>query len=170
MIKRSKVIIVTIFTVAVTCSISWADDNISTAKDQPIKVQNSLIEGPSGVSRQLEEDENINEKRQRLLPLKSITDWKDQLKEEYSLSLAAHAIMLYQNAGETLPKREHDAASTILWFLGNWAAFERDDGHFGRLEWRVEKRFAIAGLQRLGIGASMYSDTITDVFAFYIPI
>ncbi len=74
-----------------TYSISWADDNISTANDQPIKVQNSLIEGPFGVSRQLEEDENVHKKRQRLLPLKSITDWKDQLKEEYGLSLAAHA-------------------------------------------------------------------------------
>lgn len=146
LIKSTKVIMM-IFAGAVTCSISWANDNVSTMQDQSIVVHNSLIEGPFGVSRQLEEDENINEKRPRLLPLKFITDWKDQLKEEYGLLLAAHAIMLYQNVGETLPEHEYDAASTILWFQGNWAAFERDDGHFGRLEWRVEKRFAIAGLQ-----------------------
>ncbi len=147
MIKPIKTVLKMIFAGVVICNVSWADDNVSTAQDQSINVQNFLIEGPSGVSRHLEEDESAYDGRPDMSPFQSLTDWKAQLKKESGLSLAIHAILLYQYAGEILPENEHDAAGTVLWFHGDWSAYKRDDGHFGRIQWRVEKRSAIAGLQ-----------------------
>ena len=146
MTKVTKVIMM-IFAGVVTCSISWANDNVSTMQDKPIDMQNSLIEGPSGVSRQLKEEDIAYDGKPDMSLFPSLTDEKAQLKKDYGLSMGAYAILLYQYAEEVLPGSEHDAAGTVLWFHGDWRAYERDDGHFGRIQWRVEKRSAIAGLQ-----------------------
>ena len=113
MIKLINTIV--IFIGALTCSVSWADDNVSTVQDQPINVPYSLIEGPSGVSRQLEEEENAYEGRPDMSPIQSLTDWKAQLKDKYGLSMGAYAILLYQYAEEILPENEHSAAGTVPW-------------------------------------------------------
>jgi len=130
-----------------TCSVSWANENGSSVHGQLGDVEYSLIEGPSGVSRQLDEEEEAYDDKPDMNPYPALSDWKNQLKEEHDLSLGAYAILLYQYADETLPENEHDAAGTVLWFHGDWTAYEREDGHFGRIQWRVEKRSAIAGLQ-----------------------
>jgi hypothetical protein len=56
MIKPINAIIIS--TGIVTGSICLADDNVSTEQNRATYIQNALIEGPSGVSRQLEEEEN----------------------------------------------------------------------------------------------------------------
>jgi porin len=143
--KHTKVIILAIF--VGTCSVSWANENGSSVQDQLLDVKNSLIEGASGVSTHLEYDEDAYDDKPDMNPFPSLTDWKKQLKKEHGLSFGAYAIMLYQYAQKILPENEHDSAGTVLWFHGDWTAYEREDGHFGRIQWRVEKRSAIAGLQ-----------------------
>ncbi len=145
MTKHIKVILLAIF--VGTCSVSWANENGSSVQDQLLDVKNSLIEGPSGVSRQLDEDEDAYDDKPDMNPFPALTDWKDQLKKEHGLSFGVYAIMLYQYTQKILPENEHDSAGTVLWFHGDWTAYEREDGHFGRIQWRVEKRSAIAGLQ-----------------------
>ncbi len=145
--KRTKVIMIMIFAGAVNCSISWANDNIPTIQDHPVDTQYSLIEGPSGVSRQLDEEEDTYDDKPDMNSFPALTEWKEQLKKEHGLSFGAYAILLYQYADKVLPENEHDAAGTVLWFHGEWTAYEREDGHFGLIQWRIEKRSAIAGLQ-----------------------
>ena len=143
--KQTKVIMFAIF--LGTCSVSLANGNSSSVQDQLDDVENALIEGPSGVSRQLDEDEYAYDDKPDMNPFPALIDWKEQLKEEHGLSFGAYAIMLYQYAQNILPENEHDSAGAVLWFHGDWTAYEREDGHFGRIQWRVEKRSAIADLQ-----------------------
>ena len=110
-------------------------------------MKNSLIEGASGVSTHLEDDEDAYDDKPDMNPFPALTDWKDKLKKEHGLSFGVYAIMLYQYAQKILPENEHDSVGTVLWFHGDWTAYEREDGHFGRIQWRVEKRSAIAGFQ-----------------------
>ena len=143
--RYTKAMMFTIF--VGTCSISWANDNTSSVHGQVGDVEYSLIEGPSGVSRQLDEEEEAYDDKPDMNTFPALSDWKNQVKEDHGLSFGAYAMLLYQYADETLPGNEHDAAGTVLWFHGDWTAYEREDGHFGLIQWRLEKRSAIAGLQ-----------------------
>ena len=46
-----------------------------------------------------------------------------------------------------LPESEDDAFGGVYRFSGSWAAFARDSGHPGRIEWRVENRSNVGSSQ-----------------------
>ena len=109
--------------------------------------QASILEGPTGVSRQLQENENVDAIQDRISPMQAFSDWKVMLKEQYGLTFGLEASILFQKAQKVLPGREDDAGSTLYRFHGAWKVFDMKNGHTGRIEWRVENRSAFASLQ-----------------------
>ena len=106
----------------------------------------NVLEGPTGVSRELAEEENVTSVKPALSSMESYAAWKREIKEEHALSFGLQAIMLYQKARETKVETDDDGASGIYRFNGTWTAFN-DDGHIGRLAWRVENRSAFGSFQ-----------------------
>lgn len=104
----------------------------------------SVFEGPEGVSNQLVRPQ---EKTDEPSAMHSYRQWKKELAEDYDLSYGLQAIMLYQKAQDVLPSKEDDGAGAIYRFFGKYTAFKEDNGHTGRIVWRVENRSNIGSLQ-----------------------
>ena len=107
----------------------------------------AMIEGPDGVTSQLVAREAQETDKPQISMMQSYYAWKKELREESGLSFGIQAIMLYQQAGDTLADREDNGASGIFRFSGSYKVFERDNGHLGRIEWRVENRSGFGSLQ-----------------------
>ncbi len=82
-------------------------------------------------------------------------DWKARLKDDYGLRFGFMFYFLGQAATDTTTGRE-EAFGGIFRFHGSWEALARHTGHSGRLEWRVEWRYAPGGVEAPAeLGASV---------------
>ena len=102
-------------------------------------------------------------------------NWKEKLQDEHGIALGLFASAIYQNASNKLSGEDSDALGSVVRFFGTWTLFNRDGNNPGSLEWRIENRSNLGGLQspqQLGgrIGASAlntgfgYSDDFsTDI-------
>lgn len=73
-------------------------------------------------------------------------DWKRDLNEKHDLSLGFSAYWLYQQA-DAVASGDKNSAGQIYRFQGSWTALKSRDGNTGGLNWRVEYRGNIGGLQ-----------------------
>jgi porin len=107
--------------------------------------------GPESVTRQLkradEEREAIYKFDGLQRSLAPYFNWKRHIKDEHGVALGFQIYALYQNASTSLAGRDDDAAGNIFRFLGSWQVFEHDKGNVGRIEWRIESRSDMFGLQ-----------------------
>ena len=135
-------------------------DSFSYASKQTCLEQTTVLEGPTGVSRQLNENENLDTIQGYIPLIQSFADWKDLLEEKYGITFGLEASMLYQKAQKVLHHKDDDAASMLYRFQGTWKVFDMENGHTGRIEWRVENRSALASWQspsELSSSIGMYS-------------
>lgn len=77
---------------------------------------------------------------------KSYFDWKRKINTEYNLSFGLSAYWLYQQADKSA-NDDTNAGGGVYRFQGNWQAFTFSDGSTGSLNWRVENRSELGGLQ-----------------------
>ena len=110
--------------------------------------------GPESVSRQLKSADQEREALYRFdglqRYLKPYFDWKRRLNDEHGVALGFQFYVLYQKASDSLAGREDDALGNIFRFQGNWQVFAHDNGNNGRIEWRLERRSDMFGLQAPG--------------------
>jgi len=103
--------------------------------------------GPEGVSGQLEEGD---QKRAGVIQSRVLDpwfEWKGKLQDEHGVALGVFTTALYQNADDTLPGQEDDALGSVARFYGTWTLFDRGGSNPGYLEWRLENRSDLGGLQ-----------------------
>ncbi len=106
--------------------------------------------------------------------LKPYFDWKDRVKDEHGFVIGFNAYWLYQKASDSLPNEKDSALGQIYRLFGGWTLLGRDTGHPGGIEYRVEYRSGIGGMQspqdlssNIGIAALntgiVYSDFDLDL-------
>ncbi len=110
--------------------------------------------GPESVSSQLKDADQEREALYRFdglqRNLKPYFDWKRRINDEHGVALGFQFYALYQKASDSLAGRDDDAAGYIFRFLGNWEVFNSGNGNLGRIEWRLESRSDMFGLQAPG--------------------
>jgi porin len=106
--------------------------------------------GPESVTAELKEADEERDAMVEWAFFDGYFDWKRQIKEDYGVSFGIHMYGLFQQAGDSLPGEDDDAFGNIFRFLGNWTAYEKDNGNLGRVEWRVESRSNWLGRQAPG--------------------
>ena len=74
-------------------------------------------------------------------------DWKNRMQDDYGFAIAFKAYWLYQKASDSLPDEKDSALGDIYRLHGSWTLLGRDTGHPGRIEYRVEYRSGIGGMQ-----------------------
>jgi len=127
--------------------------------------------GPESVSRQLKK---ADEEREALYKfdglqrnLKPYFDWKRRINDEYGVALGFQLYGLYQKTSDSRAGRDDDAAGYIFRFQGNWEVFNSGIGNLGRIEWRLESRNNMFGLQAPGsLGSATGVTTLAPGFAY----
>ncbi len=142
-----KLLLIAMILITIESPAEEAADSFSSAPKHTFIEQTIILEGPTGVSRQLEENEDIDAMQARISPMQSFADWKTMIKDQYGLSFGLLASMFYQKAQRVLPNSEDDAVSTLNRFYGSWKVFGTENGHTGRIEWRLENRSAFGSWQ-----------------------
>ncbi len=127
--------------------------------------------GPESVSTQLrqadEEREAVYQFDGLQRNLAPYFDWKRRINDEHGVALGIQFYALYQNASDSLAGRDDDAAGNIFRFLGSWKLFESENGNLGRIEWRLESRSDMFGLQAPGsLGGATGVGTLAPGFAY----
>lgn len=127
--------------------------------------------GPESVSGELkrndEERESIYQFDNIQQWLEPYLGWKRRIKDEHGVALGSQFYMLYQDASSSLTGRDDDAFGNIFRLLGSWTVFERDNGNFGRVEWRVESRSNFGSFQAPGsLGSATGVATLAPGFAY----
>ncbi len=123
--------------------------------------------GPESVTNELKKADEAREAIADWAFFDGYFDWKRQVKEDYGVSFGLHFYGLAQQAGDTLPDRDDDAVGNVFRFLGNWTAFEKDNGNLGRVEWRVESRSSWFGRQAPGsLGGATGVATVVPGFGY----
>lgn len=122
-------------------------DSLSDVSKQTYIEQTTILEGPTGVSRQLNENKNLDAIQGYIPQIQSFSDWKNLLNEQYGITFGLQASMLYQKAQKILHHSDDAAVSMLYRFQGAWKVFDMENGHVGRIEWRVENRSAFASWQ-----------------------
>lgn len=127
--------------------------------------------GPESVSRQLKDADEEREALYRFDGLQRnlapYFDWKRRINDENGVALGFQFYALYQKASDSLAGRDDDSAGNIFRFLGNWQVFERDNGNIGRIEWRLERRSDMFGLQAPGsLGGATGVTTLVPGFGY----
>jgi porin len=123
--------------------------------------------GPESVTNQLRQADDQRDALYEWPFFDGYFDWKRQVREDYGVSFGLYFYGLAQQASDSLPDRDDDALGNIFRFLGNWTAWEKDNGNIGRVEWRVESRSNWGGFQAPGslAGATGIS-TLAPGFAY----
>jgi len=94
-------------------------------------------------------------------------EWKRQVQDDYGVSFGLHFYMLGQQASDSLPGRDDNAFGNIFRFLGNWTLWKKDNGNLGRIEWRLESRSDMFGLQAPGsLGGATGIAALAPGFAY----
>jgi porin len=127
--------------------------------------------GPESVSAQLKQ---ADEERETLYKFDGLQrtlapyfDWKRRINEENGVALGFQFYALYQKSSSSLAGRDDDAAGNIFRFLGNWQVFESGNGNLGRIEWRLESRSDMFGLQAPGsLGGATGIATVAPGFGY----
>jgi len=169
------------------CCNAFATENtrradVSIATEQPVThrsgyVDNPKIGGPSSVSSQLEEDDEVK------VPVfnfpaadaffKPWFDWKKQFHENTHVQLGSDYSALYQSASASLPNGEDTAASGVFRLFGKWVVTGYGTKNTGSLFVRVEYRHKLGtdippsklggifdnpGIGYQGITGTLYTD------------
>ncbi len=143
---------------AASMAVASAGSAEEAGSGPPVAARPPTLGGPEGDHQQVEEQGRRESGYaytgfQRLF--KPYVDWKSRLKDDYGLGFGFLFYFLGQGATDTTTGRD-GAFGGIFRFHGSWEAFARHTGHSGRLEWRVETRYAAGGVQAPSdLGASV---------------
>lgn len=161
-----------------TCSVKGAEEPALATKSG--FTHTAQLGGPSSVTAQLQEDDEIKESVLRLswfdAALQPWFDFKGRLNEKAGLQLGANYTALYQAASDAPDGAEDTAASGIARIFGKWTLLGRDGENPGKLVFSVDNRhrlgtdIAPAGLGfevgYLGIPGTLFSDVETVLVDF----
>jgi len=105
--------------------------------------------GPDGVSGELRRNDEARESIYEWTGIQRAFgpyfDWKRWLIDEYGVSFGLQYYVLGQVASSS--QEDDTAMGGIFRFNGSWTLLNRNDKNPGRIEWRVESRTNIFGLQ-----------------------
>lgn len=163
---------------------------VSIATKEPVThragyTDNPKIGGPSSISSQLEEDDEVKEPV-FIFPaadelMKPWFDWKKQFNQDTHIQLGTDYSALYQSASASLPNGADKAASGVFRLFGKWVVTGYGTKNTGSLFVRVEHRHKLGtdippsklggifddpGIGYQGITGTLYTDVgavLTDL-------
>ncbi len=122
----------------------------SMDKTQSGYPESPTLSGASSVKEQLHENDkdrqSIYQFNNLQTTFKPYFDWKRKIKEDHNISFGVSAYWLYQEADESA-NDDTNAGSGVYRFQGSWGALTSSDGSTGSLNWRIENRSELGGLQ-----------------------
>lgn len=121
------------------------DDPRVELNQQPSIDDVPQLAGPNSVTTELRLDAEVHDSFAGPDLFKPWFDWKQIQQDKHGLSLGFKAWFLLQTASGSMSDSSN-AAGGIYRFQGSWAAFSRDSGQVGRIEWRVEKRSGLGSM------------------------
>jgi porin len=123
--------------------------------------------GPESSTNQLKRADELRDALYEWPFFDGYFDWKRQVNDDYGVSFGLHFYGLFQQASDSLPGRDDNAFGNIFRFLGNWTAFQKDNGNLGRIEWRLESRSDMFGFQAPGsLGGATGIAALAPGFAY----
>ncbi len=118
---------------------------LELAQAQDASPRSATLDGPNGVSGELEQAEMIVDafrRDNRGVALKRWYDWKQRLQDDYGFNFGINASLLYENASDVLGVKDN-AAGGIYRLQGDWMLVGRRTGDVGGIIFRVENRSKI---------------------------
>ncbi len=135
---------------ALLSSSSFAAESAVKDKTQSGYPDARSLSGASSVKEELHENDldksSIYQFDTLQTALKPYFNWKRKIKEQYNVSFGVSAYWLYQQADKSA-NGDTNAGSGVYRFQGNWGALTLADGSTGNLNWRIENRSELGGLQ-----------------------
>lgn len=162
------------FTIVVTSStvvpvFAWEVAEESIDKTQSGYPTSPSLSGASSVIEELHENDkdrnSIYQFDNLQTNFKAYFDWKRKIKTDHALSFGLSAYWLYQEADKST-NSDTNAGGGVYRFQGNWTALKSTDGSTGSLNWRIENRSELGGLQSPATLGSQISGGFNTGFGY----
>ena len=123
--------------------------------------------GPTSVSGALIENDLVRDAVYEFDVLKPWFDWKARIQDDYGVAFGVSLYTLYQNATDARASEDDDGWGSIFRLSGTWTLMGQGSPNAGRIEWRVENRSDLGGLQSpQELGAAIGAAALNPGFGY----